>query len=74
MAAVRACGARLLFLAQCSPGLNSAKMAFAKLKTQLRMTVAKLPNIFQGTFGLMCILFQSAACRSNLNAAAGVSN
>jgi len=41
MAAIRACGARMLFLPQYSPDLNPIEMAFAKLKAHLRAAAAR---------------------------------
>lgn len=69
-AAIRARGARLLFLPQYSPDLNPIEMAFAKLKAHLR---AASTRTFETVFAALrdiCTLFTPQEC-NNYFAAAG---
>jgi transposase len=69
-AAIRARGARLLFLPQYSPDLNPIEMAFAKLKAHLRAASART---FEAVFVALrdiCALFSHQEC-SNFFTAAG---
>ena len=67
--AVRACGARLLFLPQYSPDLNPIEMAFAKLKAHLRAAAARTPDTLLAALGRVCNLFPQAECRNYFRAA-----
>lgn len=68
-AAIRACGARLLFLPQYSPDLNPIEMAFAKLKAHLRAAAARLPDTLMKALGRVCGLFKPTECQNYFNAA-----
>lgn len=68
-AAIRACGARMLFLPQYSPDLNPIEMAFAKLKAHLRAAAARLPDILIQTLGRICSLFEPTECQNYFKAA-----
>jgi transposase len=69
-AAIRARGARLLFLPQYSPDLNPIEMAFAKLKARLRAASARTFETLIAALGNICDLFTPQECR-NYFAAAG---
>ncbi|HET9107268.1 MAG TPA: IS630 family transposase [Steroidobacteraceae bacterium] len=68
-AAIRACGARMLFLPQYSPDLNPIEMAFAKLKAHLRAAAARQPDNLLAALGRVCGLFEPAECRNYFTAA-----
>ena len=68
-AAVRACGARMLFLPQYSPDLNPIEMAFAKLKAHLRAAAARTPETLITALGRLCRLFPPAECENYFKAA-----
>ena len=68
-AALRACGARMLFLPQYSPDLNPIEMAFAKLKAHLRAAAARLPDTLIATLGRVCGLFPPTECQNYFRAA-----
>ena len=68
-AAIRACGARMLFLPQYSPDLNPIEMAFAKLKAHLRAAEARAADTLIAALGRVCGLFQPAECRHYFTAA-----
>ncbi len=56
-AAIRVCGARMLFLPQYSPDLNLVEMAFSKLKAHLRATSARTFEALVTALGSICNLF-----------------
>lgn len=68
-AAIRACGARVLFLPQYSPDLNPIEMAFAKLKACLRATAARSPDALVSALGRICTLFKPIECQNYFLAA-----
>jgi transposase len=68
-AAIRACGARMLFLPQYSPDLNPIEMAFAKLKAHLRAAAARAPETLIAALGRVCGLFPPAECKNYFKAA-----
>jgi transposase len=68
-AAIRACGARMLFLPQYSPDLNPIEMAFAKLKAHLRAAAARAPDTLIAALGQVCGLFRPTECRNYFTAA-----
>jgi transposase len=68
-AAIRACGARMLFLPQYSPDLNPIEMAFAKLKAHLRAAAARSPETLIAALGRVCGLFPQAECQNYFRAA-----
>ena len=68
-AAIRARGARMLFLPQYSPDLNPIEMAFAKLKTHLRAAAARRPDTLLAALGQVCRLFRPAECTNYFAAA-----
>jgi transposase len=61
-AAVRACGAWMLFLPQYSPDLNPIEMAFAKLKAHLRKAAARTFDALIDAIGDICRLFDPDEC------------
>ena len=67
--AIRACGARMLFLPQYSPDLNPIEMAFAKLKAHLRAAAPRLPGYLIAALGRVCGLFQPTECQNYFKAA-----
>ena len=67
--AIRACGARMLFLPQYSPDLNPIEMAFAKLKAHLRAAAARTTDSLITALGRLCGLFPPAECPNYLRAA-----
>ena len=69
-AAIRARGARLLFLPQYSPDLNPIEMAFSKLKAHLRAASARTFETLFVALRDICALFTQQEC-SNFFAAAG---
>lgn len=68
-AAIRAAGARMLFLPQYSPDLNPIEMAFAKLKAHLRAIAPRLPDTLSTALGRVCLMFQPAECQNYFKAA-----
>ena len=68
-AAIRGCGARMLFLPQYSPDLNPIEMAFAKLKAHLRAIAARSPDMLIAALGQVCGLFEPAECQNYFTAA-----
>lgn len=68
-AAIRACGARMLFLPQYSPDLNPIEMAFAKLKAHLRAAAARLQHTLDEALGRVCRLFEPTECSNYFRAA-----
>lgn len=68
-AAIRAAGARMLFLPQYSPDLNPIEMAFAKLKAHLRAAAARLPDTLNDALGRICGLFGPTECQNYFTAA-----
>jgi len=68
-AAVRARGARLLFLPQYSPDLNPIEMAFSKLKAQLRAACARTFEALTAALGSICDLFSPQECQNYFEAA-----
>ncbi len=73
-AAVRARGARLLFLPQYSPDLNPIEMAFSKLKAHLRASSARTFDALISALGDICGLFTQQECQNYFNAAGYASN
>jgi len=69
-AAIRAKGARLLFLPPYSPDLNPIEMAFAKLKALLRARAIRTIDALWRAIGEICDLFSPEECQ-NYFAAAG---
>ena len=68
-AAVRARGARLLFLPQYSPDLNPIEMAFSKLKAHLRAASARTFEALITALGNICDLFTPQECQNYFEAA-----
>jgi transposase len=68
--AIRAKGARLLFLPPYSPDLNPIEMAFAKLKAHLRAMAMRTIDELWKAIGQICDLFTPQEC-ANYFAAAG---
>jgi transposase len=68
-AAVRARGARVLFLPQYSPDLNPIEMAFAKLKAHLRAASARTFDTLHAALGDICALFTPKECQNYFTAA-----
>jgi transposase len=68
-AAIRACGARVLFLPQYSPDLNPIEMAFSKLKAHLRAAAARLPELLIAALGHVCGMFPPNECQNYFKAA-----
>jgi transposase len=69
-AAIRAKGAWMLYLPPYSPDLNPIKMAFSKLKENLRATAARTIDDLWKAIGNICKLFSKEEC-SNYFTAAG---
>lgn len=69
-AAIRARGARLVFLPQYSPDLNPIEMAFSKLKAHLRAACACTFETLFAALSDICALFTPTEC-SNFFSAAG---
>ena len=67
--AIRARGARVLFLPPYSPDLNPIEMAFAKLKAHLRAKAIRTIDGLWQAIGDICRLFTPAECRNYFNAA-----
>jgi transposase len=63
-AAIRARGARLLFLPQYSPDLNPIEMALSKLKAHLRAASARTFEALIAALGSICNLFTPQECRN----------
>ena len=72
-AALRACGARMLFLPQYSPDFNPIEMAFSKLKAILRAASARTSDALVAALARACDLFAPAECLNYFNAAGYVS-
>lgn len=68
-AAIRACGARVLFLPQYSPDFNPIEMAFAKLKAHLRAAAARTSDTLMAALGHVCSLFKPTECLNYFKAA-----
>lgn len=68
--AIKARGARILFLPPYSPDLNPIEMAFAKLKAHLRAKAVRTIDALWQETGRICDLFAPAECH-NYFAAAG---
>jgi transposase len=62
--AIRARGARLLFLPPYSPDLNPIEMAFAKLKALLRAKAIRTIDGLWRTIGEICDLFSPEECQN----------
>ncbi len=67
--AIRAVGARLLFLPPYSPDLNPIEMAFAKLKAHLRRIGARTIDALWRAVGHICDLYSPDECWNYLKAA-----
>jgi transposase len=65
-AAIRAAGARLLFLPPYSPDLNPIEMAFAKLKTMLRKAAERTRDTLWQRIGSLLDHFHPAECQNYL--------
>jgi transposase len=63
-AAVRAAGARLLFLPKYSPDLNPIEQLFAKLKHWLRTAAARTPDAVCDAIGRILDTVVSSECRN----------
>jgi transposase len=68
-AAIRARGARLLFLPQYSPDLNPIEMALSKLKAPLRAASARTFEALIAALGSICDLFTPQECQNYFGAA-----
>lgn len=68
-AALRARGARMLFLPQYSPDLNPIEMAFSKLKAHLRKAAARTFDALIAALGDICQLYQPNECWNYFKAA-----
>ena len=68
-AAIRARGARLLFLPQYSPDLNPIEMAISKLKALLRAASARTFETVFAVLGDVCALFTPQECKNYFSAA-----
>ena len=68
-AALRACGARMLFLPQYSPDFNPIEMAFSKLKAHLRKAAARTSDALVAALGRACDLFAPTECLNYFNEA-----
>jgi transposase len=68
-AAIRARGARMLFLPQYSPDLNPIEMALAKLKALLRAAAARSFDALLAALGSACNLFEPRECLNYFKAA-----
>ena len=68
-AAIRARGARLLFLPPYSPDFNPIEMAFAKLKARLRAASARSFDALLAALGSACALFPPSECSNYFKAA-----
>ena len=62
--AIRAVGARLLFLPPYSPDLNPIEQVFAKLKTLLRKAAVRTREALWDTIGRLLDHFAPAECRN----------
>jgi transposase len=67
--AIRAQGARLLFLPPYSPDLNPIEMAFAKLKAHLRARAVRTIDDLWKAIGNICAIFTPQECSNYFNAA-----
>lgn len=68
-AAIKACGAWMLFLPQYSPDLNPIEMAFSKLKAHLRRIAARTFDDLIAALGDICSLFEPIECWNYFKAA-----
>lgn len=64
--AIRAVGARLLFLPKYSPDLNPIEQVFAKLKTLLRKAAARTVDAVSAAIGQLLDSFTSQECANYL--------
>ena len=60
--AIRATGAKILFLPPYSPDLNPVEMAFAKLKSLLRKAGERSRDAFWQRIGILIDLFTPQEC------------
>ena len=67
--AIRAAGARLLFLPPYSPDLNPIEKAFAKLKALIRKAAARTYDQLWKAVGQVCDLFTEEECYNFFKAA-----
>jgi transposase len=67
-AAIRACGAWMLFLPPYSPDLNPIEMAFAKLKAHLRARAIRSIEALWQAIGDICALFSPTECQNYFRA------
>jgi len=72
--AIRAVGARLLFLPPYSPDLNPIEMAFAKLKAHLRKAQARTIDALWQAVGSICELYSPDECWNYLKHAGYVAD
>ena len=64
--AIRAAGAKLIFLPKYSPDLNPIEEVFAKLKTLLRKAAARTIDAVSATIGRLLGRFTPTECASYL--------
>ena len=62
--AIRAVGARLLFLPKYSPDLNPIEQAFSKLKHQLRKATARTPDAICEAIGKILDTYTPTECQN----------
>jgi transposase len=67
--AIRAAGAKLIFLPPYSPDLNPIEMAFSKLKAHMRAAQARTYDALIKTIGDIYNLFEPEECWNFFNAA-----
>lgn len=67
--AIKARGARILFLPPYSPDLNPIEMAFAKLKANLRAKAVRTIDALWPEIGHICDLFEPTECQNSFTAA-----
>jgi transposase len=60
--AIRAIGAKLIFLPKCSPDLNPIEQVFAKLKHLLRKAAARTPDAVCRAIGQSLDTFTPQEC------------
>ena len=65
--AIRAAGAKLIFLPKYSPDLNPIEQVFAKLKTLLRKAAARTVDAISAAIGQLLGHFTSQKCANYLN-------
>ena len=65
--AIRAAGAKLIFLPKYSPDLNPIEQVFAKLKTLLRKAAARTVDAISAAIGQLLGHFTSQECANYLN-------